>query len=146
MALHRKTPKHKIYQLIRKVGEVNLKKSSQDYRLVDGDEIRCPEWISDPESQVVKTIKQPNLLENRIIYEDDDMICVNKPGLACQKGPIHVSVIDILKQTYPQISWHLVHRLDKNSSGLLIVAKVSRRLLGMQRYLKIIKLKHIGLS
>ena len=126
MALHRNTPKNKIYQLIRKGWvRVNLKKSSQDYRLVDGDEIRYPEWISDSESRVIEIVKQPNLLENRIIHEDDDMICVNKPaGLACQKGTnTYVSVIDILKQTYPQISWHLVHRLDKNSSGLLIVAK-----------------------
>jgi 23S rRNA pseudouridine955/2504/2580 synthase len=62
-------------------------------------------------------------LKQYILFEDDHIIALNKPcGLACQGGTrIAVSLDDILKCIDPNI--RLVHRLDKKTSGLLIVAK-----------------------
>ncbi len=90
-----------------------------------------------PSSYVVQKDKylhnEAKDLKKYILFEDDHIIALNKPcGLACQGGTkIAVSLDDILKCIDPEI--RLVHRLDKKTSGLLVVAKnlkVAQKLTG----------------
>jgi 23S rRNA pseudouridine955/2504/2580 synthase len=127
MALNRSLPKGLIYRSIRKGRvRVNGMKAKQDYRLQADDLIKYPAWSLDPKPDSVDL--NPDLLvkvRRSIIYQDKDVIVVNKPkGLVCQKGSKSpVCLQDYLSELYPECKWHLTHRLDKDTSGVLIVAK-----------------------
>jgi 23S rRNA pseudouridine955/2504/2580 synthase len=71
-------------------------------------------------------------LEGAVLLEDDDLIALNKPaGLAVHGGSgLNYGLIEILRQSRPQApTLELVHRLDRDTSGCLLIAK-SRRILG----------------
>lgn len=121
-------PRSRIYRAVQK-GEVRINKGrvQVSYRLQTGDTIRLPPLrYQQPE---VKTL-HPHLkagLEGRILYEDTSLIVVNKPsGLAVHGGSgIALGVIEALRLLYPAQAkrLELVHRLDKETSGCLLVAK-----------------------
>ncbi len=121
-------PKTRIYRMVRK-GEVRVNKSRVDvsYKLAIGDIVRVPPVRVAEKSDAV--IVQPTLkysLENHILYEDDGFIVLNKPsGFAVHGGSgINSGVIEALRQIRPQQKFlELVHRLDKDTSGCLLVAK-----------------------
>ena len=126
---HLKTiPKSRIYQMLRR-GEVraNGGRIKPDYRLQPGDEIRIPPVFEQPRSdpgkppeRLVKTIR------SRVIYEDERVVVVNKPpGLVVHAGSGSAfGVIELLRELYrPEQTLHLVHRLDKQTSGCLLLAK-----------------------
>ncbi len=121
-------PKTRIYRIIRK-GEVRVNKGriNNKYRLQEGDRVRIP-----PVRVAVRTndiILQPALkrsLEHDIIYEDDVLIVLNKPaGFAVHGGSgINSGVIEGLRLLRPDARFlELAHRLDKATSGCLLVAK-----------------------
>jgi 23S rRNA pseudouridine955/2504/2580 synthase len=120
-------PKSHIYLIIR-TGQVrvNSKRIRQFYKLNVGDTIRIPPIrISD-----TVTISPPTnllqLLKNHIIYEDNDILIINKPaGIACHGGSgINFGVIESLRALFPKLkSLELVHRLDRDTSGCLMLAK-----------------------
>lgn len=121
-------PKTRIYRIIRK-GEVRVNKGRIDnkYRLKPGDIVRIP-----PVRVAIRNddvILQPTLklsLENDIIYEDDVMIVLNKPsGFAVHGGSgISSGVIEALRAIRPDNRFlELAHRIDKATSGCLLVAK-----------------------
>ena len=121
-------PKTHIYRIVRK-GEVRVNKGRIDvsYKLADGDVVRIP-----PIRVAEKTdipIIQPALrfnLENQILYEDDGFIVLNKPsGFAVHGGSgVNSGIIEALRQIRPQQKFlELVHRLDKETSGCLLIAK-----------------------
>lgn len=121
-------PKTRIYRLIRK-GEVRVNKGRVDvsYKLALGDIVRIPPVRVAEKPQ--ETIVQPTLrfsLENHILYEDDGFIVLNKPaGFAVHGGSgINSGVIEALRVIRPQQKFlELVHRLDKETSGCLLIAK-----------------------
>jgi len=120
-------PKSRIYRAIRK-GEVrvNKKRIKVEYKLQLEDQVRIPP-ISQPEQApaVRPSNNLVDLLQQRILYEDDKILVLNKPsGIAVHGGSgIQLGVIEALRVIYPKLALELVHRLDRETSGCLIIAK-----------------------
>ena len=118
-----------IYRILRR-GEVRVNKGrvSPSYKLKEGDVIRIPP-VTVTEGPV--TIPSSNLhlvqdLRNRILFENEDLLVVDKPaGLAAHGGSgIEFGLIEALRALMPEQRFlELAHRLDKETSGCLIVAK-----------------------
>jgi 23S rRNA pseudouridine955/2504/2580 synthase len=121
-------PKTRIYRIIRK-GEVRVNKGRIDnkYRLKEGDVVRIPPVRVAARNDDVTL--QPTLkrsLEQDIVYEDDVLIVLNKPsGFAVHGGSgISSGVIEGLRAIRPEARFlELAHRIDKATSGCLLVAK-----------------------
>ena len=115
-----------IYRVIRK-GEVrvNKKRIKQTYRLQIGDTVRIPPMSTGPKS-IPPDPSRFQYLKDRVAYEDDTLLILNKPhGLAVHDGSnIQSGLIEALRVVYPEFpQLELVHRLDKETSGLIMVAK-----------------------
>lgn len=122
-------PKSAVYRMIRK-GEVRVNKgrTKPEYKLQVGDVVRVP-----PARTKDVAANQPFVgdalkarLEEAILYEDEGLIVVNKPsGIAVHGGSgVSLGVIEALRQIRPQQKFlELVHRLDRDTSGCLMVAK-----------------------
>lgn len=121
-------PKSRIYRLVRK-GEVRVNKGRVDvnYRLISGDIVRIPPVrVAErtPESFVTQSLK--DWLQNGVLFEDDGFIVINKPaGYAVHGGSgINSGIIEGLRLIRPDARFlELVHRLDKDTSGCLLIAK-----------------------
>jgi len=123
-------PRTHVYRLLRK-GEVrvNSKRAKPDQRLEAGDRVRLPP-IRRPEGGAEQprpaSASLQKLLTDAIVYEDNDLLVVNKPaGVAVHGGSgMSHGVIEALRSARPdQPELDLVHRLDRETSGCLIVAK-----------------------
>lgn len=131
-------PKTRVYRIIRK-GEVrvNKKRVTAVYRLESGDILRIPPIrVAEKTDKVKPGAALTGKLESAIIYEDDKLIIINKPsGIAVHGGSgINYGVIEALRKIRPDArSLELVHRLDRDTSGCLMIAK--RR--SMLRYLHV---------
>lgn len=133
-------PKSLIYRLIRK-GEVrvNKKRIKAEYKLQTGDVVRIPPLNTVPET----TPAAPNVklhkvaeLETQILYEDEHLLVLNKPsGTAVHGGSgLKFGVIEALRALRPQARFlELVHRIDRDTSGLLLVAKKRSALRHLQQ-------------
>ncbi len=121
-------PKSMIYRLLRK-GEirVNKKRTKPDYKLIDQDIIRvAPIRLSEQPAPVSTKLNIVANLESQILYEDEILIILNKPsGMAVHGGSgVNFGVIEALRALRPQAKMlELVHRLDRDTSGCLVVAK-----------------------
>jgi 23S rRNA pseudouridine955/2504/2580 synthase len=121
-------PKSKIYRIIRK-GEVRVNKGriSNRYKLEIGDVVRIPPVrvaVRKNEVDLQPTLKYS--LENEIIFEDEVLVVLNKPsGFAVHGGSgISSGVIEAFRALRPDARFlELAHRLDKDTSGCLLVAK-----------------------
>jgi 23S rRNA pseudouridine955/2504/2580 synthase len=118
-------PKSTIYRWLR-TGQirVNGKRKKPDYKLETHDEIRLPPMHL-LEKRVVDTPEQVDWLKSAILFEDADILVLNKPaGLPVHGGSGHAAgAIELLRVLYNQPRIELVHRLDKDTSGCLLVAK-----------------------
>jgi 23S rRNA pseudouridine955/2504/2580 synthase len=121
-------PKTRIYRILRK-GEVrvNKKRIQPSYRLQAGDEVRIPPvHMDETAAPIIPSHNMMNLLKDRILYEDKNLLIINKPsGIAVHGGSgVRQGLVEILKTMYPK-SPHLelAHRLDSDTSGCLILAK-----------------------
>ena len=120
-------PKSKIYSIIRK-GEVRLnsKRIKPRHKIQEGDIVRIPplkiienETVK-PSSNIVEIIKE------KIIFEDKSILVINKPvGIASHGGSgISLGLIEIVRQIIPSYeNVQLVHRLDKDTSGCIVLTK-----------------------
>lgn len=123
-------PKSRLYRIIRK-GEVrvNKKRVKPDYRLEINDVIRIPPLrLSAPNTKISPSEKLTALFEKSIIFEDKNFLAINKPsGIAVHGGSgIQLGVIETLRALRPQQKFlELVHRLDRDTSGCLLIAKKS---------------------
>ncbi|WP_299006759.1 23S rRNA pseudouridine(955/2504/2580) synthase RluC [uncultured Shewanella sp.] len=123
-------PKSMIYRIVRK-GEVrvNKKRIKPEYKLQDGDIVRVPPVrVSKTDARPGPSAKLTKVsqLESRIVYEDKFLIVMNKPaGIAVHGGSgVDFGVIEAMRSLRPQQKFlELVHRLDKDTSGLLLIAK-----------------------
>ncbi|WP_341850496.1 RluA family pseudouridine synthase [Roseateles violae] len=127
-------PKTHVYRLIR-AGEVRVNKgrAQADTRLELGDEVRVPP-VRLPERVEAEKDFVP-AREFPIVYEDEHLIAVNKPaGVAVHGGSgVSFGVIEQLRRARPQAKFlELVHRLDKETSGLLLIAKKRSALTSLQ--------------
>ena len=122
-------PKSKIYKIIRK-GEVriNKKRCKAESKLVLGDVVRIPPVFGQEKaSEAPKLSKSLTAyLDNAVLFEDKCLLVINKPfGLAVHGGSgIHVGLIEALRTRYPENQFlELVHRLDRDTSGCILIAK-----------------------
>ncbi len=120
-------PKSLIYRILRK-GEVRVNKGriKPTYRLQAGDMVRIPPVRLD-ESQAQKPGERVlQRVEQSIIYEDKRLLVINKPsGLAVHGGSgLSYGIIEALRALRPDAPYlELVHRLDRETSGCLLIAK-----------------------
>jgi 23S rRNA pseudouridine955/2504/2580 synthase len=142
-------PKSRIYRMLRS-GEVrvNSRRIAPEYRLQAGDEVRIPPFkIGTGPKPVV-----PLGRDFRLVYEDDYLLAVDKPpGMAVHGGSgVSFGLIEQLRRQRPQARFlELAHRLDRETSGLLLVAKKRSTLIALhdlfrtgsveKRYLALVK-------
>lgn len=115
-------PKSHIYRILRS-GEVRVNKGriDQTYRLKDGDEVRVP-----PVRVAEKSVAAVPAAEFAILYEDSHLLVIDKPSGRAVHGGSGVSfgVIEQLRAKRPDAKFlELVHRLDRETSGILVLAK-----------------------
>ncbi len=132
-------PKSHIYRILRS-GEVrvNRKRVQPDTRLVAGDELRIPP-IRTAAPDAVRHRPIPRPIDPPILYEDDALIAVNKPaGLAVHGGSgVAYGLIEQLRAARPQAKFlELVHRLDRDTSGVILVAKKRSALVALHAALR----------
>ena len=128
-------PKTHVYRIIRS-GEVRRNKGriQADERLVEGDVLRLPP-IRLSEAAADKCANPAPAREFPILFEDEAFLAIGKPaGVAVHGGSgVSFGVIEQLRQARPQASLlELVHRLDRETSGLLLIAKKKSALRALQ--------------
>ncbi|MFI4938183.1 MAG: RluA family pseudouridine synthase [Candidatus Berkiellales bacterium] len=140
-------PRSRVYRIIRK-GEVRVNKGRIDvsYRLINGDSVRIPPLVYMPKSTESSPVSEKfsKMLEQAILYEDDKLLVIDKPaGLAVHGGSgISLGLIEALRRTRPKEPFlELVHRLDRDTSGCVMIAKRRSMLLHLHESLKLGKIK-----
>jgi 23S rRNA pseudouridine955/2504/2580 synthase len=120
-------PRSRIFRLIRR-GEVrvNGRRASPELRLAAGDALRVPpvrEAAPDAPRRVAPSLIE--LIEQAVIHEDERVLVLDKPGGVAVHGGSGLSfgVIEALRASRPRQTLELAHRLDRDTSGLLLVAK-----------------------
>ena len=118
-------PRSRIYRIIRK-GEVRVNKGRKkaDYKLKAEDLIRIPPIRTSTEKEIKPSQGLLKTLENSVLYEDKGLLIINKiHGMAVHGGSgISVGIIEALKSQFKE-PIELVHRLDRSTSGCLLLAK-----------------------
>ncbi|NND65532.1 MAG: RluA family pseudouridine synthase [Gammaproteobacteria bacterium] len=131
MAQFRQVPKSRIYRAIRK-GEVrvNGKRKKAEYRLQADDKVRLPPIVHDAQKSIPASPSLIEQLEQQIIFENDQLLVLDKPSGVAVHGGSGVShgVIEALRearkdQLHDVSKMELVHRLDRDTSGCLLIAK-----------------------
>jgi 23S rRNA pseudouridine955/2504/2580 synthase len=132
-------PKSHIYRILRS-GEVRVNKGriGPDYRVQDGDTVRVPpiRTAQRDNTTVLQAIPRSQF---DLLYEDATLLVINKPcGLAVHGGSgISLGAIEQLRAARPQAKFlELVHRLDRDTSGVLLFAKKRSALVSMHAQLR----------
>ncbi len=131
-------PKSHIYRILRS-GEVrvNSKRVDPNYRLKIGDKLRIPP-VRIAKSTRQDHIPRTNLLPE-ILFEDDVLLVINKPsGIAVHGGSgVSSGIIELLRMREPKPRFlELVHRLDRETSGILLLAKKRSTLTALHQMLR----------
>jgi 23S rRNA pseudouridine955/2504/2580 synthase len=125
---HFKTvPRSRVYRLLRK-GEVrvNRKRVDAEYKIQAGDEVRLPPVRIEENSEPGRpSTSLMELLEQSIIFQDKHVLVLDKPaGVAVHGGSgMSFGVIEALRASRPRENLELVHRLDRDTSGVLLIAR-----------------------
>ena len=129
-------PRSHLYKLMRKGRvRINGKRTVPAYKLQMQDRVRIPPVRVSKSSAPAIPEYLLESMSHRIVHEDGQIVVIDKPaGLATHRGSgVEVGVIDILKAMRPDArDWSLVHRIDRDTSGCLIVAKHRQALLRVQ--------------
>ncbi|XWY20586.1 23S rRNA pseudouridine(955/2504/2580) synthase RluC [Bisgaard Taxon 45] len=135
-------PKSLIYRIVRK-GEVRVNKGriKPEYKLQTNDVVRVPPIrVSEKEQAPISTkLNKVSQLENQILFEDESLLILNKPsGIAVHGGSgLSFGVIEALRTLRPEARFlELVHRLDRDTSGILLVAKKRSALRNLHEQLR----------
>jgi 23S rRNA pseudouridine955/2504/2580 synthase len=125
-------PRSLVYRILR-TGEVrvNGRRAKPAYRLAAGDRVRLPPLKDAGRKDDAEPAKLPSkslreFIGAAVVHEDRDLIVINKPaGVAVHGGSgVSFGVIEALRAMHPQLKeLELVHRLDRETSGCLLVAK-----------------------
>ena len=138
-------PKSKIYRVIRK-GEVriNKKRAKPDTKLHTGDIVRVPPIrVAEPTVIAPPSESLVALLKDAVLYEDEQVLVINKPhGLAVHRGSgLQIGLIEALRAMRaapndPSFFLELSHRIDKDTTGCVVIAKNPLFLKHIQREFK----------
>lgn len=133
-------PKSRIYRLVRS-GElrINSKRVDVDYRLQEGDRLRIPPIRTAQPAMEKPTGPVEARLASCVLYEDDALIALAKPsGMAVHGGSgISRGVVEQLRLERPEAKFlELVHRLDKETSGVLLIAKKRSALVKLHQMMR----------
>ncbi|HTL14831.1 MAG TPA: pseudouridine synthase, partial [Thermomonas sp.] len=134
-------PRSLVYKLVRS-GQVRVNggRAKAERRLEAGDEVRIPPVRLAIDDDAPRTAPKGLLeaLEASIVFEDARLLAINKPtGLASHGGSgISFGVIEAMRALRPRESLELVHRLDRDTSGLLVLAKKRSALTELQKLLR----------
>jgi len=129
-------PKSMIYRLLR-TGQVrvNGKRAKPDTRLAQGDTLRIPP-VRVAERPAEQGAPQAALaaVSEAVIFEDKHFLVIDKPaGMASHGGSgVSFGAIELLRQARPKDHLELVHRLDRDTSGVLVFARTRAGLTGLQ--------------
>ena len=121
-------PKSKIYSSIRKAKiKVNGRKAKPDQKLSDGDKIGYPPLVQKANLNDSPNLEEHlNLIRDSVIYDSKNFLVINKPpNYAVHGGSgLNFGIIEIVRKLYKYSDdFNLAHRLDKSTSGCLIIAK-----------------------
>ncbi len=136
-------PKSMIYRIVRK-GEVRVNKGriKPEYKLSEGDVVRIPPVRVAERQEIPVSAKLDKVaaLDDCILYEDDHILVLNKPsGTAVHGGSgLSFGVIEGLRVLRPEAKFlELVHRLDRDTSGILLIAKKRSALRALHEQLRL---------
>lgn len=141
MRVLKNVPRSLVYRILR-TGEVRVNggRVKPDHRLAEGDRIRVPPVAMKQREQTGAPSKSlRDFITNAVIHEDRDLIVVNKPaGVAVHGGSgLSHGVIEALRAVHPELKeLELVHRLDRDTSGCLLIAKRRAALRELHRTLR----------
>jgi len=125
---HFKTvPRSRVYRLLRK-GEVrvNRKRVDAEYRIQAGDEVRLPPVRIEADAEPGRPSSSLlELIERAVIFQDRHLLVIDKPaGVAVHGGSgMSFGIIEALRASRPRETLELVHRLDRDTSGCLAIAR-----------------------
>ena len=127
LAIMKGVPRSRVYRMLRR-GEVRVNggRARPTYRVCRGDAVRVPPHrAAEPDSPASFPERQAAMLRNRVVYEDRGILVLDKPsGLAAHGGSgVSFGVIELLRRLDPDTRYELAHRLDRDTSGCLAVAK-----------------------
>ncbi len=138
-ALLKGVPRSLIYRLVRK-GQVrvNGKRVKPDTRLNAGDTLRVPPVRVAEREDKTPPRAQADALNAAVIFEDRHFLVIDKPsGVASHGGSgVDFGVIELLRAARPGESLELVHRLDRETSGVLVLARSRAGLTGLQALIR----------
>ena len=121
------TPKSHIYRMLRKGSiRVNRKRVKPFYKIKFSDEITLPNIEDSADKKIMPTLNNERRLRDKFIYEDDNLLILNKPSGLCVHGgtSFNFGLIEIVRTLRFDLNFiELAHRLDKGTSGCLILAK-----------------------
>ncbi|MFC4821855.1 RluA family pseudouridine synthase [Dokdonella ginsengisoli] len=129
-------PKSLIYRICR-TGEVrvNGSRAKPDRRLAAGDEVRIPPVrVAERGEPALPPDRQMSRVEAAIIHEDRDFLVIDKPAGVASHGGSGVSfgAIELLRAARPRDTLELAHRLDRDTSGVLVLTRKRSALTGLQ--------------
>lgn len=137
-------PKSRIYNLLRR-GEVRVNKGrvKAEYRLQLGDQVRIPPVRMSEDAAAAPAAPsqglQQRLAGDAVLFEDDGLLVLDKPaGLAVHGGSgVSYGLIEALRAMRPEARFlELVHRLDRDTSGCIMVAKKRSALVALHAALR----------
>lgn len=135
MAQFRELPKGRIYQMIRK-GEVRINKgrAKPTSRLTEGDMVRLPPVKVELKEEIIIPASAWRALQPTITFENEHFLIIDKPsGIAVHAGSeVPYGIIETLKAFGDHDFYELVQRLDRDTSGLLLIAKTGKALRELQ--------------
>lgn len=133
-------PKSRIYRMLRE-GEVRVsgRRSKPEYKLLEGDEVRIPPVRVAEKAETPPPPRITRSLLDRLIYRDDSLLVIDKPaGQAVHGGSgVSLGIIEQLRLELPEARFlELAHRLDKETSGVLMLALKRSALVELHRMLR----------
>lgn len=133
-------PRSLIYRILR-TGQVrvNGKRAKPDTRLAAGDDVRIPPVrVAEQADHGTPATGQLNKIEAAIIHEDREFLVLDKPSGVASHGGSGVSfgAIELLRAARPNDTLELVHRLDRDTSGVLVFSRKRSALTGLQEVIR----------
>ena len=133
-------PKSLIYRILR-TGQVRIngKRAKADTRVAAGDQVRIPPVrLGEPTDHGAPPRGQTEAVERAIIHEDRDFLVIDKPaGVASHGGSgVAFGAIELLRAARPGDTLELAHRLDRDTSGVLVFARRRPALTGLQALIR----------